>query len=276
MEVSAEASRPSATQPKQSADKRLQIHKYFQPFPKWALVVASVGLISFWAGSHWFGSLVAFFGALVIAAWRDRPSDQQIEEWIEEDLTDLRPAALAKCGLVAEEEIREPVVIQGPRLMELGGAQFGIRRGTDGIIRYTPIHVAVVHFTENFLSVYECGLDLLHGSRRNESAQENYYPDIVAVTTQSRSTNLSVEYLPKFLHKKLAKVSEAVSSISGRSVAIDQGEQFELTTSGGTSVQIFLGAPELARCLGGGEWPARETEEAVQVIRKMLREKKSA
>ncbi len=259
----------------QEAEKRLQIHKYFQPFPKWAVVLVALGMLFFLADSHWVGSFVFLLGALAISAWRDRPSDPQLDAWIDEDLESLRPPALVKCGLVPEEEIREPILIHGPRFVDLGGARLGFRRGQDGVIRFTPIHVAVVHFTQDFLSVYECALDLFTGGHRNQAAHENYYPDIVAVSTKSQTVNLSLNTLPKWLTKKLGKATEAIQGSVGKVLPIDQGEQFEMTTSGGTSVRIFLKAPALARCVGNGEWPARDTEQAVQTIRKMLREKKT-
>ena len=57
-------------------------------------------------------------------------------------------------------------------------------------------------------------------------------------------------------------------------VQLNSAETFELTTSGGTSVEVTLKDPSLIEMMGGGDIPTTRAEKAIQTVRKMLREKK--
>lgn len=57
-------------------------------------------------------------------------------------------------------------------------------------------------------------------------------------------------------------------------VQMNSAETFELTTSGGTSVEVVLRDPGLIKRMGGGDIPTTRAEKAIQTMRKMLREKK--
>ena len=56
---------------------------------------------------------------------------------------------------------------------------------------------------------------------------------------------------------------------------LDNSEKFVLTTSGGTTLEVFLTDPKLIEKMGGGKIPTTEAEKTISVVRKMLREKKS-
>ena len=68
--------------------------------------------------------------------------------------------------------------------------------------------------------------------------------------------------------------SKSYSSEKFGTIQLNAAETFVLTTSGGTSVETVLKDPKLIEMMGGGDIPTTEAERAIQVVRKMLREKK--
>jgi len=60
------------------------------------------------------------------------------------------------------------------------------------------------------------------------------------------------------------------------SIQFNAAETFNLTTSGGTSIDVVLSDVELIEALGGGEIPKHRAEKAISSVRRMLREKKAA
>ncbi len=78
--------------------------------------------------------------------------------------------------------------------------------------------------------------------------------------------------LDEKLLARLPKVREG--AVNGK-IQVNGAETFMLSTSGGTSVRVVLNDPVFIQGLGGGDLPLEFAEEAVQAVRKMLREKKS-
>lgn len=233
--------------------KRKSIQKYFSiKFPKWAVVLVVIGLIGMLAGfSSKDGIAYGFVGLLMVAGggyaiynYTQVPTDQQIDEWTREDLQTLDQRAVTKTGIDKSELVGEPVTITGP-------ADFAIRKvGKDKFLRFGKIQAAVINFTQNQLLIYSCMVDITTGNTLKESTDEYFYRDVVSVSTKTRD-----------------------GQIGG--VRVSSGEYFTLTTSGGTSVEVFLQSPEIGKQFGG-EMPTTDAERAIQTIRKMLREKKGA
>jgi len=260
------------------AKKRRLIRNYFSPFPGWAgwLVLASLGLMwmSGWGvWSLWVGGLPLGLGLTVVGLWLHRPSDTQIDAWIEEDLVGLEPRALAKSFLIPKQQRRNPVRIIGPRLRWTGGVEFAIKRGADRKIRFNPLNVVIINFTNDHLTIYRTAFDLTTGKALNEETHEYFYNDVVNVATQARAVTLEKHQLSRRFLKALEVSGEEF--VNGK-IQIEEGEEFVLTTSGGTSVRILLRAPLLIRAAGGGEIPTGPTDRAVQASRKMIRERKKA
>ena len=89
----------------------------------------------------------------------------------------------------------------------------------------------------------------------NESTDEYFYKDVVSVSTKTKSKSVEIE--------------------GTGAVQLDSAETFELTTSGGTSVEVTLKDPSLIKMMGAGDIPTTRAEKAIQTVRKMLREKKT-
>ncbi len=260
-------------------DARSQIKKYFKKFPTWAVVVIAIlGLPSLLIGlstSSSFGQFSLFWAAVWIAlgVWRivsyyKKPSDAEMDAWIKEDMENLPGRALAKAGLDPAELIAKSVTVYGPRFWNVGGAEVGIKKGDDGIVRFMPIEVTVIHFTVHQLVSYQCVLDLTTGNPLSESTDEYFYRDVVSVSTQSESLTL------EGIDPKLSSGPLAALMVGGK-LQLNAAETFKLTTSGGTSIKVFLRDPKLVERVGGGSIPTDTADKAVQTVRKMLREKKS-
>lgn len=242
--------------------KRNMIRKYFRPFPKWAIgmivigvVVFSIGLGSS-VGPIIAGLLIAGIGGFGIYLYtQGKPTDQQMDEWLEEDLKNLNKKALNKLGVDETELVSESVQIIGPRFWDIGGAYIGFKKGKDGILRFTPIDVSIINFGQNQLLIYNCVFDLTTGNSLNESTDEFFYKDVVSVQTKTESHTVDI---PKW-----------------GTVQMNAAETFTLTTSGGTHLSVILRDPTLIKKMGGGEIPITRAEKAIQAVRKMLREKKA-
>lgn len=234
-------------------DKREQIKKYFMTFPKWAVWMIIIGLpmLAFYV---LIGLLLIGIGIWGIVNWTKQPTDAQMDTWLEEDLQMLYGKALSKTGTDASELVGEPVMVTGPQLWNTAGAQVGYKKGKDNTLRFTPVSVTVLNFTENQLICYSCVFDQTTGNALNEGTDEYFYKDVVAVSTKTKSMSVQIE--------------------GKGDVQLNSAETFELTTSGGTSVEVTLKDPSLIEMMGGGDIPTTRAEKAIQSVRKMLREKK--
>lgn len=240
--------------------KRKMIKSYFKSFPKWAIALIVIGVIALLAsggsgGAIFFGLLLSGLGAFGIYSYSaNKPTDAQMDQWLEEDLKMLTQKALSKTGTDEAELVSESVQITGPRLWDVAGAPVLFRKGKDNVLRYTPVEVSVIGFTQNQLLGYSCVLDRTTGKALNESTDEYFYRDVVSVATKTESKTKDISGL-------------------GR-VQMNAAESFTLTTSGGTSLSVLLRDPELIKRMGGGEIPTTRAEKAIQTVRKMLRDKK--
>jgi len=242
--------------------KRKMIRNYFKPFPKWAIWMIVIGVVVLiiglgaGAGAIIVGLVIAGIGGFGIYSYgQGQPTDQQIDEWLEEDLKGLSKKALNKMGIDETELVSEPVQVTGPRLWDVAGASVLFKKGKDNVLRFTPIGVSIINFTQNQLLGYTCVFDFTTGNAMNESTDEYFYKDVVSVATKSDSKSVSI-----------AKLG---------TVQLNAAETFTLTTSGGTSLSVLLRDPTLIKKMGGGEIPTTRAEKAIQTVRKMLREKKA-
>ena len=213
----------------------------------------------------WYADSYWHLGNSVRCVWHlfqqgAKPTDRQMDEWLEKDLEGLNKKALDKVGTDESELVGEPVQITGPRFWGVGGAEVHYKRGNDNIIRFTPLGISVINFTQNQLLAYSCVYDFTTGKALNESTDEYFYKDVVSVATKSESRSVTFK-----------------SGQSTKTIQLDAAETFVLTTSGGTSISVLLSDPKLIEQMvgkKGGEIPTTRAEKAIQTIRKMLREKK--
>jgi hypothetical protein len=123
--------------------------------------------------------------------------------------------------------------------------------------------VNIICFTQNQLSSYKCILDLTTGNTLNESIEEYFYKDVVSVAKKTITKTIEIqETLPN-------------GQIQNNTRQINVAEEFALTTSAGISISIVISDLSIITKLGGGILPTTRAENAIKVIRKMLREKKA-
>jgi hypothetical protein len=247
--------------------ERSQIKKYFKKFPTWAVWMIIIGLPLL--AAKFVGVIPIGLGIWGIVSYYQKPSDEQMDAWIQEDLQGLRTRALAKTGLDTSELIAEPVMVYGPRFWNIGGSEVGIKKGKDGIVRFMPIGITVINFTPHQLMAYQCAVDLTTGNSLSESTDEYFYRDVVSVSTQSESLTL------EGIGTAVSNGPLAALMVDGK-LQLNAAETFKLTTSGGTFIKVLLGDPKLIERAGGGSIPTDMADKAVQTVRKMLREKKVA
>lgn len=239
--------------------KRKMTNAYFNKFPNWALGVILVGIIACAAGGGGiaFGLLlIAAGGGAIYLSMGGKPTDQQMDEWLDEDLKALGYKSLGKTGTDETELVSESVSVVGPRIWDTGRAEVKYKKGRDNVLRYSPVGVSVINFTKNQLIAYTCVFDRFTDNALNESTEEYFYKDVVSVSTKTESLNVS-------------------GTSGGATIHLKTGECFTLTTSGGTSLTVFLRDASLIEKWGGGELPTTRAEKAIQAVRKMLREKKT-
>lgn len=243
--------------------KRTRIKNYFKPFPKWTIWLIGIGAVILLAGLQagvggvLVGLLLAGIGAFGIYSYgQNKATDQEMDQFLNEDLLTLGKHGLNKVGVDDKELISETVQVTGfPR--SISGADFFYKKGTDNILRFTPTQATLIFFTQNQLVAYSCAYDSTTGKPLNESTEEYFYRDVVAVSTKTTSVGLN-------LGKELGMVQATAA------------EEFTLTTSGGTSISVVLRDASLVQKMGGGELPTTRAETAVQSVRRMLRDKKAA
>jgi hypothetical protein len=259
------------------AQARRQIGAYFAGFPHLLIGIMAVGVVILFAArgplgySIGLGAILAS-GAVVVLWSKSQPSDEQMDLWLREDLEALKPRALAKANLLKEDTVRDSVVVIGFRYQNIGGASLGFRRGRDQRARFTPVDTTIINFTEHQLVIYQCVLDRTTGKPLNEGVDEYFYNDVVSVSTQSQAMTVELSEVDRRLHSKLSELKE--SAVNGK-LQVNGAEMFILATAGGTFVRVVLNDPIIIRGLGEGALPSEFADEAVQAVRKMLREKKA-
>ena len=198
-----------------------------------------------------------------IFSFKKAVSDQEISALLEEDIKILILESLKKFDIDPSQIIRNPEIVIGPKLWDVGDLRVLYKKGDDGFLRFTPIDINIIYFGEVQLFIYSCILDLLTGSIYNETTEELFYENIVSV-----STKIENSIVVKLSDKK-SKNNEDVS------FELHSAEVFSITTSAGNSISVILSSPDLATYMGGGKFPTERAEKALKSIREVLRDKKN-
>jgi hypothetical protein len=237
---------------------REEMRKYFAPAPTWAWLLVLIGaILAFFGVAYFVLTICLWVVALLALVWHQVPADSQIDAGIAQELESLQTRALSKMDTAPSELVAERAVVLGPALQCLQDGKLVLKTGKDGALRYSPMNVTMVNFTAERLLVYSCAFDLVTGTPSRENTDEYFYRDVVSVATKTASREVKLR--------------------SGVVDKVDVAEIFQLTTSGGSSVEVLLTAPALLKRLGArGAISTARAEAAVSAVRKMLREKKTA
>lgn len=179
-----------------------------------------------------------------------KPSDAQMDEWLESDRTRIRAEALKKLDLESSQIVRDPIEVIGPA----NKADLAI--GKDNVIRFSKYDLVTVYLTDYHLAAYKCTLDMAHGMQTDESTQEYHYKDVVSVATQTAGSDLFAVLL------------------NGEHKSIASYQKFQLAVASGDRIEVAIAFPQLDDIIKDGKLAPTGADEAIRVIRARLREMK--
>ena len=173
------------------------------------------------------GGIFIFVGIILIKMRNEYPSDAEIDASFIK-LKDIKAGlSLDKLGISKEDIVREPLKV-------LGVYNYQYEKvGDDGLTRYNPMQVEIMHFGKNQLFVNTVDVDLINQNAYVGKTNEFFYKDISAVSIQDS----------------------------------DNTKRFVIKVSGETELDVAIYCND--------QDSLRSAEEAVNVIRKILREIKS-
>lgn len=174
------------------------------------------------------GGIFILIGIIMIKMRNEYPSDAEIDTSFIE-LKDIKAGlSLDKLGISKEDIVREPLKV-------LGVYKYQYEKvGDDGLTRYNPVQVEIMHFGKNQLFVNTADVDLINQNTYVGKTNEFFYKDISAVSIQDN----------------------------------DNKKRFVIKVSGETELDVAIYCND--------QDSLKSAEEAVDVIRKILREVKSA
>lgn len=279
---------------------RAKVEKYLQTkayFPFMQLVLCTLVLapiLTYAIGEVSILVMAIILDSLVVLLWllaRRRKSvilkDKEFDDFFWQEMSLVKDFARKKLLLSEEDEISEPQEIwasahrvKKPFFMKrdlkgevLSNKVFvGQRKGKDGFIRFSPVNVSIVFFTEDKLLTYQCMYDMVSGNQLDFSTRKYYYNEIVSIDTQAFSkTKNSTEIVRKFINwltigwVNLSRSKEIQENFS---------EKFSIKTRGGNSLDIYLPEDRVLGATTHGENLVSRADIAVRSVEKMVDGKK--
>jgi hypothetical protein len=177
-----------------------------------------------------------------------RPSDQEMDQLLTDEITRLGSVALEKLTITPDDldltgidwdplaqletkrprnrpDRRRPLVVFGPD--EDARAEIG----RDGRWRFSDYHVMVICPTHFNLGIYVCIIDLLSGAMHGERTWEYHYDDVVAISTITVGEAEPPRLVPKdefhfarWIHRELQIVASSDGSAKVPVVVPGHGE----------------------------------------------------
>jgi len=182
-----------------------------------------------------------------------KPSDEQMDAWLEADIRKLTEQAIDKLDLMPEQifnENKEPIKVVGPSK----GA--GLAVGKDDIIRFSKYDLVLVYLTDYHLAAYKGTLDMALGTTTSDSTQEYHYADVVSVSTQTAGSDIFAVM------------------VNGERKAVNSVQNFALSVASGERIEVAIGFPQLTDIVKQGKLLPTGADKAISIIRSRLREKK--
>jgi len=259
--------------------KRKAIQKYFSGSAGWAILLLVLGIIGIMvsvAAESTEGAVVSgvflIIGIVgIVVSESGRPSDNQIDDWLESDRQDLITRSKVKLGVDESQVVSDPYELfiwlwLGIEDTEgIPDADVKYKRGKVhckyphfyyDVVRHSAWRFQVFYPTEHYLASYGCKFDFLRGKFVNERTQEIYYKDITILETRTEDT---ID-----LKRKGLKESHY--------------ERFTLKVSSGDAVSVYIPSEYLITQElkdNVSEIPSTRCEKMVQSMRKMIQPKKA-
>jgi hypothetical protein len=182
------------------------------------------------------------------------PTDDQVDTWLREDIANIVPNALTKCGLESADLVGEPLVITGPVYWSVTGIDkidLLYKKGKDGYARFSVYDVTIIFLTDQRLTSYRCDFNLLKNVWLNEATTEYFYQDVVSVSTREVSTSYTLPNGQKLV----------------------SAQTFSVQVPSGDAISVVVSAAKLQE-MTAAQLRSSGADKAVEVIRAMLRTKK--
>ena len=291
--------------------KREMIRQYFEPdkgLPPWLFAAAGVLCLVAMLACAYFGlSFYATGAAAILAvilfavAWvsfnerAQRADDVDIDIWRDEDFEALvadvsKDAALNAADLIDPDH---PIVIAGlPRFKNLKVSRshddgnlpqswrFKVKVGEDGITRFTPPCLTILHFTKDHLIAYQCDLDLLSGVPLNEPIEEFFWQDIVSLQIEKQTMPPAADEFELMQQWSMSlpddKAEKYGPLFSEHAVVLPTGKRttLRLKTNSGGGLEIVVEDERFADNPDEDSLQVRN-EKAIARLRKLLRDRKA-
>jgi hypothetical protein len=287
--------------------KREKIREYFEPkkgLGPYHFLAIGFGLVALFFVLVYFEAPVAVLvGAALVSmiplaisgvmlnALAQAATDEDIDYWRDEDCDAVIARVCEETGYDSDDLLNpgDPIVIEGfARFdnLKVRHAQddvtkawrFKVRIGEDGITRFTPPSLTILHFTRDHLIAYQCDLDLLSGQVLNENISEYFWQDIVSLQIDKQSLTCAdddralvlqwASYLrPEHKKKYAALWSKDAALPSNMRTTV------HLKTTTGTGLEIVVGDERYAE--RSNETVTQHNDEAIARLRKLLRDRKA-
>ncbi|NOK70956.1 MAG: hypothetical protein GFH25_541266n5 [Chloroflexi bacterium AL-N10] len=177
-----------------------------------------------------------------------KPSDQQMDKWLEGDIEKIIGESLRRLDLEHEDYISEPRLIGGPASLK----ETKYARGKDGKTRYSHFNLLVVYLTEYHVAAYQCVSDMEYGQVITDNTQEFPYKEITNLGTQT-------------VKEEIKLFDDVVTSEKGL-------QEFTLATSGANVIRVAYAFARNAD--SQGELLKIGEERTIAAIRKKLQDYK--
>ncbi|WP_414582259.1 hypothetical protein [Scytonema sp. PCC 10023] len=177
-----------------------------------------------------------------------KPSDEQIDKWMNSDINSIIEESLRKLDLEDGDYKAKPLVIGGPA--ESNETRYVL--GKDGKFRYSHLNVLIVYLTDHNILTYQCLHTLIHGQILSDSTQEFPYKEI---------TNLQIK-----------TININISLVNGNRDSVNGVEQFALYTSGANVIEVNYSFSHNAN--QQDELVKIGSEQTIKAVRKKLEEYK--
>jgi hypothetical protein len=208
------------------------------------------------------------------AAAEPKPSDAQMDAWLQQDIAALQAKASRQVRLVATTkheggDLVYPIqaVVGVPSPSGPLADSLRVRRGDDHRWRANHYDVLVLFLTNDLISLYRCALDFHTGEPLYEQITEWHYRDIVGVSTDRVAMPASITAL----FRKVDEMFEHdVDGTAFEKYAdIPYAQEFTISIVNGQRVELNTGFGETLGADNEIAW--RNNERALTIIKKMVR-----
>ena len=176
-----------------------------------------------------------------------KPSDEQMDKWMNEDIAKIIEEALRRLDLETEDCRAEPYKIGGPAQIK----ETRYATGEDGRVRYSHFNILIVFLTQYHVAAYQCINSMELGQTTTDKTQEFPYKEITNLGTQT--------------------VKYTISFVGDYAVSETGFQEFTLATSGSNVIQVPYA---FSRNNVDGELKKIGGEKTITAIRKKLKDYK--